>query len=161
MAYYRNEITLNRRNKKSCNGQKPIREKPPKIFDCLKGCQKHLQRFKHNTINSMRNLLFGLIATIMFSVNGFAKNNFNESIIKKQITSYSIDGNLFTPKEFSQLDSKVLEIAKACTVTVTVTVQTPAGPQTFTTTETFEASWLGCLAAKVGAFLATLWEPSI
>jgi hypothetical protein len=109
----------------------------------------------------MKNLLFGLIATVMFSVNGFANNDLNESIIKKQITSYSIDGNLFSPKEFSQLDSKVLELARECTVTITVTVQTPAGPQTFTTTETFEASWFGCLAAKVGAFLASIWNPSV
>lgn len=109
----------------------------------------------------MKNLLFGLIATVVFSVNGFANNDLSETKIKKEITSYSIDGNLFSPKEFSKLDSKVIELAKECTITVTITVQTPNGPQTITTTETFEASWFGCLAAKVGAFLVGLLDPSI
>jgi hypothetical protein len=101
----------------------------------------------------MKKLIFGLIATVLFSVNGFANNNLSETIIKKEITSYSIDGKLFSPKEFSQLDSKVIELARECTITVSFTVQTPTGPQTLTTTETFEASWWGCFAAKVGAFL--------
>jgi hypothetical protein len=109
----------------------------------------------------MKKIIFGLVATVLFNVSGFAKNDLNESIIKKQITSYSIDNHLFSPKEFTQLDSKVIELARECTITVTITVQTPRGPQTFTTTETFEASWLGCLAAKVAAFLASLWNPGV
>lgn len=109
----------------------------------------------------MKNLLFGFIATVMFSVNGFANNDLSETSIKKEITNYSIDGNLFSPKEFSELDSKVIELARECTITVVITVQTPAGPIKFTTTETFEASLFGCLAAQFAAFLASLWTPSI
>jgi hypothetical protein len=98
----------------------------------------------------------------MFSVSGFAKNDLNESIdVKKEIINYNIDGKVFTPKEFTKLNSKTVESAKACTVTIIVTVQTQYGPLTFTTTETFEASWLGCLAAKIGAFLASIWNPSV
>ena len=110
----------------------------------------------------MKKLFFGLIATVMFSVSGFAKIDLNESIVvKKEITSYTIDGKTFTPKVFSQLDSKKLDLERECTITVTVTVQTPNGPRQITTTETFEASWWGCLAARVAAFIAGLWTPSI
>jgi hypothetical protein len=103
----------------------------------------------------MKNLLFGLIAIVMFSFNGFANNDLNETIIKKQITSYSIDGNLFTPKEFSQLDSKVLELARECTITVTATVTINGQTRTISHDETFEASWWGCLLAKVAAFIGS------
>lgn len=124
--------------------------------------QKLLQRFMYNTINSMKNLVLGLIATILFSVNGFAKNDLDESNnLKKEINSFVIDGKTFTPKEFSQLDINKIALAKECTITVKVTIQTPKGPQTIETTETFDASWVGCLAAKVGAFLVSLLEPSI
>lgn len=41
-----------------------------------------MQRFKHNTINSMKKLLFGLIATVMFSVSGFANSIKTEVNIK-------------------------------------------------------------------------------
>ncbi len=108
----------------------------------------------------MKNIIYSL-AFMLISSFALANNNLNESIIKKEITSYSIDGNLLSPKEFSELDSKVIELAKECTVTFKLTVETPAGPMTFTTTETFEASWLGCLAAQVGAFLVSLLTPSI
>jgi hypothetical protein len=110
----------------------------------------------------MKNLFFGLIATVMISVSGFAKNDLNESIVdKKEIINYNIDGKVFAPEEFAKLNSKTVELAQECTVTIRVTVQTQYGPLTFTTTETFEASWLGCMAAKIGAFLASIWTPSI
>jgi hypothetical protein len=93
----------------------------------------------------MKNIIYSL-AFMLISSYSFANNNLNESIIKKEITSYSIDGNLFSPKEFSELDFKVIELAKQCTVTFRITVETPAGPMNFTTTETFEAVWLLKLA---------------
>lgn len=106
----------------------------------------------------MFSLAFMLIGSFAFANS----NDSNESlIIKKEITSYSIDNKSFSPKEFTNLDLQSLESARECTVTVTVTVQTPQGPRTFTHTETFEASWLGCLAAQVGAFIAGLFNPSI
>ena len=98
----------------------------------------------------------------MFSVSGFAKNDLNESIdVKKEIINYNIDGKVLTPEEFAKLNSKTIEFAEQCTVTVAVTIQTPRGPQTIRQTHTFEASWWACLAAKIGAFFVGLWTPSI
>ena len=119
-----------------------------------------LAKIQAKYIFIMKNIIYSL-AFMLISSFAFANNNLIESIIKKEITSYSINGNLLSPKEFSELDSKVIELAKECTVTIKLTVETPAGPMTFTTTETFEASWLGCLAAQVGAFLVSLLTPSI
>ncbi|NHN26345.1 hypothetical protein FIA58_011705 [Flavobacterium jejuense] len=109
----------------------------------------------------MKKLVFGLIATVLFSFTASANNTAEVNPVQKEITNYVLDGKSYSPFEFSKLSAETLEDAKACTVTVNVTVNTPSGPQTFTTTETFEASWLGCLAAKVAAFLASIWQPSV
>lgn len=109
----------------------------------------------------MKKMLFGLIATVILSFAGNANTNVNKSNVNKEITNYVLDGKSYSPIEFKKLDVTTLEAVKTCTVTVTVTVDTSFGPQTFTTTETFEASWWGCALAKVGAFIASLWNPSI
>jgi hypothetical protein len=109
----------------------------------------------------MKKVFFGLIATIMFSVSGFASNVANGTITKKEITSFTIDGKSYSPAEFSALSPEFLKEAAPCTVTVKITVQTPIGPVTFNDEITFDASWWGCLLAKVAAFLASIWTPSI
>ena len=109
----------------------------------------------------MKKMLFGLIATVMMSVSGNANNLSDEFFVKKEITNYVLDGKSYSPIEYGKLDSTKLEDIKECTITVRITVDTPLGPQTLTTTETFEASWWGCALAKAGAFIAGLWNPSI
>jgi hypothetical protein len=104
----------------------------------------------------MKKMLFGLIATVMFSVSGNANNVSNESLVKKEITNYVLDGKSYSPIEFSKLSSETKEVAKACEITVTRTVTINGVSQTFTHTETVEMSWWGCLLAKVGAFLASV-----
>lgn len=108
----------------------------------------------------MKKMIFGLVASVAFSINANA-NVVSPTSNPKEITKIVLDGKSYSPIEFNQLDRATIEAAKSCTVTVTVTVNTDNGPQTLTTTETFEASWFGCAMAKVGAFLAGLWEPSI
>jgi hypothetical protein len=109
----------------------------------------------------MKKLFFGLIATVMFSFVGFASNVDNGTILKKEITSYTIDGKSYSPKEFSALSPEFLKTAAPCTVTTTITVETPVGPMSFTDTSTFEASWWACLLAKVAAFVVSLLTPSV
>ena len=106
-------------------------------------------------------MLFGLIATVMLSVNGFASNVDNFTILKQEITSISIDGKSYSPKEFRTLIPESLKTAAPCTVTTTVTVNIGGEDKTFTTTDTFEASWWVCLLAKAAAFLVSIWEPSV
>ena len=109
----------------------------------------------------MKKVFFGLIATVMFSVSGFASNVANGTITKQEITSYTIDGKSYSPAEFSALSPEFLKGAAPCTVTTTITVQTHAGPVSDTFTTTFNATWWGCLIAKIAAFLASIWTPSI
>ncbi len=112
----------------------------------------------------MKKLLFSLafmLIGLFASANTNVSSTDNAVILKEQITSYELDGKSYSALEFNKLSSETIEAAKECTVTVTVTVQTPIGPQTFTQTETFEASWFGCLMAKIGAFLASIWRPSV
>jgi hypothetical protein len=106
----------------------------------------------------MKKMVFGLIATVMMSVSGNANNVSNESVVKNEITNYVLDGIPYSPIEYSKLDENTLNTIKECTITVTRTVPTPIGPQTFTFTETVEMSWWGCLIAQVGAFIASIIE---
>lgn len=109
----------------------------------------------------MKKVLFGLIATVMFSASGFATNVDNFTILKKEITSISIDGKSYSPQEFSKLSTEFLKTAAPCTVTTTVIINVDGEDRPFTTTSTFEASWWACLLAKIAAFLASIWHPSI
>jgi hypothetical protein len=56
-------------------------KKQQKIFDCLKGSQKLLQRFKHKILNSMKNLFlslaFMLIVSFAFANNSTQSNSSN------------------------------------------------------------------------------------
>lgn len=108
----------------------------------------------------MKNIIYSL-AFMLISSFGFATENVADKVVNKQITAYNLDGKTYSPEEFSKLNLLELKEVKECNVTITVTVQTSIGPIKFTTTETFEASWFGCLMAKIGAFLASLWNPSI
>ena len=109
----------------------------------------------------MKKVFFGLIATVVFSVSGFATNVDNFTVLKQEITSISIDGKSYSPLEFSTLSPEFLKTAAPCTVTTSI--QFSANGITFEIpiTKTFEASWWGCLLAKVAAFLASIWHPSI
>ena len=98
---------------------------------------------------------------MLSSTFSFANENTTNKVVNKEITAYVLDGKSYSPEEFSKLNLLELKEVQECTVTITVTVDTPMGPVTFTTTETFEASWFGCLMAKVGAFLVSLLTPSI
>ena len=109
----------------------------------------------------MKKVLFGLIATVMFSASGFATNVDNFTILKKEITSISIDGKSYSPQEFSTLSPEFFKVAKPCTVTTTVFINIGGVDRPFTTTDTFEASWWVCLLAKAAAFLVSIWDPSI
>jgi hypothetical protein len=100
----------------------------------------------------MKKVFFGLIATVVFSVSGFATNVDNFTILKQEITSYTIDGKSYPPKEFSALSPEFLKTASPCTVTTTITVQTQNGPVSQQFTATFEASWWGCFLAKEKCF---------
>ncbi len=108
----------------------------------------------------MKNVIYSLVF-ILISSFAFANENVANKVVNKQITSYNLDGKSYSPEEFSKLNLLELKEVQECTVTITITVETAFGPLTFTTTETFEASWFGCLMAKVGAFLASLWNPSV
>ena len=108
----------------------------------------------------MKNVIYSLVF-MLSSTLSFANENITNKVVNKEITAYVLDGKSYSPEEFSKLNFLELKEVQECTVTITVTVDTPMGPVTFTTTETFEASWFGCLMAKVGAFLASLWNPSI
>ena len=108
----------------------------------------------------MKNIIYSL-AFMLISSFAFANENVANKVVNKQITAYSLDGKSYSPEEFSKLNLLELKEVQECTVTITITVETAFGPLTFTTTETFEASWLGCLAAQVGAFLVSLLTPSI
>jgi hypothetical protein len=105
----------------------------------------------------MKKVFFGLIATVVFSVSGFATNVDNFNILKQEITSYTIDGKSYSPKEFSALSPEFLKVAAPCTVTIIVIVETLYGPVTLNEEITFDASWWGCLLAKVAAFLASIF----
>ena len=48
-----------------------------------------MQRFKHNTINSMKKLFFGLIATVMFSVGASANSNASVKKVTNQTTTFN------------------------------------------------------------------------
>ena len=109
----------------------------------------------------MKKVFFGLIATVVFSVSGFATNVDNYTILKKEITSISIDGKSYSPQEFSKLSPEFLKMAAPCTVTSTIHVTIDGINVSIPITETFEASWWACLLAKAVAFLASIWQPSI
>jgi hypothetical protein len=109
----------------------------------------------------MKKVLFGLIATVMFSASGFATNVDNFTILKKEITSISIDGKSYSPLEFSKLSPEFLKTAAPCTVKSTINVTINGINYSIPISETFEASWWACLLAKAIAFLASIWTPSI
>ena len=108
----------------------------------------------------MKNIIYSL-AFMLISPFVFANENVTNTIVNKQITAYNLDGKSYSPEEFSKLNLLEFKDVRECNVTITITVETPNGPLTFSTTETFEASWFGCLMAKVGAFIASLWSPSV
>ena len=108
----------------------------------------------------MKNVIYSLVF-ILISSFAFANENVANKVVNKQITSYNLPVISYSPEELSKLNLLELKEVQECTVTITITVETAIGPLTFTTTETFEASWFGCLMAKVGAFLASLWNPSV
>ncbi len=107
----------------------------------------------------MKNLFFTL-AFMLISSFAFANTNVdstdNSVVLNEQITSYELDGKSYSSLEFNKLSSETIEEAKECTVTVTRTVTINGVSHTFSHTETFEASWWGCLLAQVGAFLASV-----
>ena len=103
----------------------------------------------------MKKVFFGLIATVMLSVSGFASNVVNGTITKQEITSYTIDGKSYSPAEFSALSPELLNVVIPCTIIVSVTITINGITRTTSHTETFEASWWGCFFTKVGAFLAS------
>jgi hypothetical protein len=105
----------------------------------------------------MKKVLFGLIATVVFSVSGFATNVDNFTILKQEITSISIEGKSYSPQEFSKLSPDFFKTAAPCTVTIKVIVETLYGPVTLNEEITFDASWWGCVLAKVTAFLASIF----
>jgi hypothetical protein len=108
----------------------------------------------------MKNIIYSL-AFMLITSFAYANENVTNKIVNKEITAYNLDGKSYSPEEFNKLNLLELKEVKECTITITITVETPLGPITFTTTETFEASWFGCLMAKVGAFLASIWRPSV
>ncbi|WP_130735270.1 hypothetical protein [Flavobacterium sp. J27] len=81
----------------------------------------------------MKNLFFGLMATVLFSVTGFANNggddNFNgkvkiatvENVNAQKVNSEMII-NFKTDKDFENFTGEGLEIVTLCDVTVTVSV---------------------------------------
>jgi hypothetical protein len=109
----------------------------------------------------MKKVFFGLIATVMFSVSGFASNVANGTITKQEITSYTIDGKSYSPAEFSALSPDFLKEAAPCTVKTTIHVNINGIDCPIPVSETFEASWWVCMLAKAIAFLASIWTPSI
>ena len=109
----------------------------------------------------MKKVFFGLIATVVFSVSGFATNVDNFTVLKQEITSISIDGKSYSPLEFSTLSTEFLKTAKPCTVTTLIQFSVNGIPFEIPITKTFEASWWACLLAKVAAFLASIWTPSL
>ena len=109
----------------------------------------------------MKKVFFGLIATVMLSVSGFASNVVNGTITKQEITSYTIDGKSYSPAEFSALSPEFLKEAAPCTVTTTIHGTLNGIAFEFPITRTFEATWLGCLLAKAAAFLVSIWTPSL
>ena len=109
----------------------------------------------------MKKVFFGLIATVMFSVSGFASNVVNGTITKQEITSYTIDGKSYSPAEFSALSPEFLKTAAPCTVKSTIHININGIDFSIPISETFEASWWVCMLAKVAAFLASVWTPSL
>ncbi|CAM3926630.1 MULTISPECIES: hypothetical protein [Flavobacterium] len=109
----------------------------------------------------MKKLAFGLVATVLFSLTAAANNTEVVNPVQKEVRTYVLDGKSYSSEEFSKLGAEHFEVARPCTVTTTVTVQTPAGPETFSETVTFDASIVGCLLAKAAAFIAGLWNPSV
>ena len=98
----------------------------------------------------MKKLLFGIVATAIFSVSSFANTEINpKTENQKPVVTYTVEG-----KTYSQVEFNKLEDVQECTITVTRVVN----GQTFSHTETFQASWWGCLLAHVGAFLASVIE---
>ena len=109
----------------------------------------------------MKKLAFGLVATVLFSFSATANTTETVNPVQKEVKTYVLDGKSYSAEEFSKLGAEHFEVARPCTVTTTVTVNTPSGPQTFSETVTFEASIVGCLLAKAAAFIAGLWAPSV
>jgi hypothetical protein len=110
----------------------------------------------------MKHLFLGLIATIMFSLSGYAENmNYNSSFVKSQAQSYSIDGKSLMNKEIRNSDKKLFAPEKLCVVTVKMTIKVNNKEVVIETTQSFEASTFGCIAAKAAAFIVSVLEPSI
>ncbi len=110
----------------------------------------------------MKHLFLGLIATILFSFSGYAENlNCNTSFVKSQSLSYSNDGKSSITEEFRNLDMSQFIPEKLCTVIVKMTIKVNNKEVVIESTQSFEASTFGCIAAKVAAFIVSTLDPSI
>lgn len=91
----------------------------------------------------------------------FANENVANKVVNKQITAYNLDGKSYSPEEFSKLDLLELKEVKECTITITSRITINGVSKDVSITEKFEASWWGCLFAKIGAFIVSMLAADI
>lgn len=108
----------------------------------------------------MKNLFFTL-AFMLIGSFAFANENITNKVVNNEITAYNLDGKSYSPEEFSKLTLLELKEVKECTITITSNVTINGVTKPFTMTETFEASWWGCLLAQIGAFIVSIFASDI
>ena len=108
----------------------------------------------------MKNIIYSL-AFMLISFFGFATENVVYKVVNKEITAYNLDGKSYSPEEFSKLNLLELKEVKECTITITSRITINGVSKDVSITEKFEASWWGCLFAKIGALIVSMLAADI
>ena len=90
---------------------------------------------------------------MLSSTFSFANENITNKMVNKEITAFVLDGKSYSPEEFSKLNLLELKEVKECTITITSRITINGVSKDVSITEKFEASWWGCLFAKIGALI--------
>ena len=106
----------------------------------------------------MKKLIF-VLCLALFTINTYAdevKQTTKE--ITQPLIKCEINGKNYSLAEFDKFANAQPNIAtRPCTVNIVVQGSINGVPFRYTEEITFEASWLGCLASKVAAFLVEVF----
>lgn len=130
-----------------------------KIFDCLKEPEA-LAKIQAKYLFIMKNIIYSLVF-MLSSTFSFANENITNKMVNKEITAFVLDGKSYSPEEFSKLNLLELKEVKECTITITSRITINGVSKDVSITEKFEASWWGCLFAKIGALIVSMLAADI
>lgn len=110
----------------------------------------------------MKHLFLGLIASILLSLSGHAASlNCNSNFVQSKTLSNAVDEKSQVTEVFEKQNNSTFSPEKLCTIIVKMTIKVNNKEVVIETTQSFEASTFGCIAAKVAAFIVSTLEPSV